>query len=130
MSKKRSPKLRRRPLFLEGLEQRAMLAGDVTAVVRGGTWFIRGDNSDNAVVIQQTGSQQFTVVGADADTTVNGQVVGTEFTADRVRNFEIDLRGGDDSLGISNNLTYLADLQTELTGGAAAAQGDIADALT
>src|SRR4051812_3797199 len=129
MSKKYIHKSRPRPLFVEGLEQRAMLAGDVSAVVRGGTLFVRGDNNDNAVVIQQTGAQRFTVVGADADTTINGQDAGMEFTANRVRNFDIDLGGGDDSLGISNNLTFLADLQTELTGGEPAAVGDVADAL-
>lgn len=131
MSKTRTPRLRHRPLFVEGLEQRTMLAGNVTASVRGGTLFVTGDNDDNAIVIQQTGPNRFTVVGATAsDTTVNGRAEGTAFVANGVRNFEIDLRGGDDSLGISNSETFLLDLEAELLGGPRAAQADIADSLT
>ena len=131
MKKIRTARLRHRPLFLEGLEQRAMLAGNVTAAVRGGTLFVRGNGEDNAVVIQQTGANRFTVVGAAAsDTTINGRAEGTAFVANGVRNFDIDLGGGDDSLGVSNSDTFLIDLETEMLGGPTAAQGDIADALT
>lgn len=131
MKKHRKPRLRHRPLFVEGLEMRAMLAGNVTATVSGETLFVTGDNSDNAVVIQQTGTNQFTVVGAAASgTTINGTVEGTPFIANNVRNFEIDLRGGNDSLGISNSDTFLTAVADELLGGAQADPGLPEDALT
>ena len=107
-----------------------MLAGNVTAAVRGGTLFVTGDNLDNAVVIQQTGTNQFAVVGAtDSGTMVNGKPVGTVFAGSKVRNFEIDLRGGNDSLGISNNSDYLTALNAELLGGPVTGPGVAADAL-
>jgi hypothetical protein len=107
-----------RRLFLEGLETRAMLAGNVTAAVRGGTLFVTGDNGDNNVVIQQTGANRFTVVGvAGSTTTVNNRPEGIVFTGNSVRNFEIDLRGGNDTLGISNDSTYLDALSAELAAG-------------
>src|SRR4029078_8520731 len=49
MKKHLRTKIRTRSLFLENLETRAMLAGNVTAAVRGGTLFVTGDNADNAV---------------------------------------------------------------------------------
>lgn len=131
MKKHRSPRLRHRPLFVESLETRAMLAGNVTASVRGSTLFVSGDNLDNSVVIQQTGPSRFTVAGATgSDTRVNGRTVGTAFVANNVRNFEIDLRAGNDSLGISNSNVYLAELQAEFLGGPQAAPGLPEDALT
>lgn len=131
MKKHHASKLRHRPLFVEGLESRAMLAGNVTAAVSGETLFVTGDNLDNSVVIQQSGTNQFTVVGAaGSDTRVNGRVEGTAFVANNVRNFEIDLRGGNDSLGISNSSIYLAALEAEYLGGPQAPPGNLADALT
>jgi len=118
MKKHRTPRLRHRSLFVEGLESRAMLAGNVTAAVRGGTLFVTGDNLDNQVVIQQTGTNQFSVVGVTASaTTVNGKAEGIAFTGNGVRNFEINLRGGNDTLGISNDLAYLDALAAELAAG-------------
>lgn len=118
MKKHRTTRSRPRRLFLEGLETRAMLAGNVTASVSGGTLFVTGDNADNEVVIQQTGTDQFTVVGVSGSaTTVNGKAEGIVFTGNGVRNFEIDLRGGNDTLGISNDLTYLDTLSAELAAG-------------
>ncbi len=131
MKKHRTSRLRHRPLFVEGLETRAMLAGNVTASVRGSTLFVSGDNLDNSVVIQQTGPSRFTVAGAPgSDTSVNRRTLGTAFVANNVRNFEIDLRGGNDSLGISNSDVYLTELQAEFLGGPQAAPGLPADALT
>ena len=126
MKKHRLPRSRYRPLFVEGLETRAMLAGNVTASVSNNTLFVTGDNLDNSIVIQQTGTSQFSVVGTG--TTVNGRA--TAFIAFNVRNFEIDLRGGADSLGISNNSAYLAELQAEFLGGPEASPGISEDALT
>lgn len=118
MKKHRTARLQHRPLFVEGLETRAMLAGNVTASVRGGTLFVTGDNLDNDVVIQQTGPNRFTVVGvAGSATKVNNRAEGIVFTGNGVRNFEIDLRAGNDMLGISNDLSYLDALSAELAAG-------------
>ncbi|MGI8979384.1 MAG: beta strand repeat-containing protein [Pirellulaceae bacterium] len=118
MKKHRTARLRHRPLFVEGLETRAMLAGNVTASVRAGTLFVTGDNLANDVVIQQTGPNRFTVVGvAGSATKVNNKAEGVVFTGNGVRNFEIDLRAGNDTLGISNDLSYLDALSAELAAG-------------
>ncbi|MBC7854524.1 MAG: hypothetical protein IAF94_13910, partial [Pirellulaceae bacterium] len=107
------------------------LAGNVTATVSGNTLFVTGDPADNAVVIQQTGVNRFTVVGATGSgTTVNGRPAGTVITGNNVRNFEIDLRGGNDSLGASNSNVFLTNVQAEFLGGPQAATGLLADALT
>ncbi len=106
----------RRPLTLEPLESRTLLAGDVSVDVAGGNLKLRGDNECNGVLIVQLGTGRYAVVGFDHDgapTTINGQsdpviVRGVK------HNFIIDLRGGDDLLGIGNNVDLLADLAGEL----------------
>ena len=128
----RVPRIRHRRLFVEGLEPRAMLAGNVTASVSGQTLFIRGNNSDNGVVITQTGATSYLVtgipdLGTSTPTTVNG---GAAFAAAKVLNFDIDLGAGNDVLGIGNNTTFLADLAAEAVGGATPAAGVAADAVT
>lgn len=129
MSKNHSRKMRHRPLFVEGLEQRAMLAGNVTASVSGQTLFIRGNNLDNGIVITQTGATSYQVTGIPVSgaTTVNG---GAAFLAGNVRNFDIDLFGGNDVLGIGNNTAYLADLSNEATGGPDPGPGAVGDAVS
>ena len=124
MKNSHTPRLRHRRLFVEGLEQRAMLAGNVTAAVRSGTLFIGGDSADNSVIIQQTGVNRFTVTGAG--TTINGSAA--PFIALSVRNLDVDLRGGDDTIGIGNDAAYLALLEAEAAGGAPAPVGDPLDA--
>ncbi len=107
---------RRRHLTLESLESRTLLAGDVSVDVVGGNLKLRGDNECNGVLIVQLGSGRYAVVGFDHDgapTTINGQdepviVRGVK------HNFLIDLRGGDDLLGIGNDVELLADLAGEL----------------
>src|SRR5688500_15814163 len=54
-----------RRMFVEQLERRSMLAGNVTAFEAGGNLFVRGDNGDNLVLIQQTGDDEYTVTGLD-----------------------------------------------------------------
>src|SRR4051812_41895446 len=80
-----------RTLGVERLEGRAMLAGNVTAFVDGGgNLIVRGDNNDNAVLVQQTATGQYSVTGVDfADsgvsgfrsgpTNINGSANGTVF---------------------------------------------------
>ena len=54
-----------RKFFLESLEPRAMLAGNVNVFVSGGTLFVQGDADDNAVLIQQEDNGVYSVTGID-----------------------------------------------------------------
>lgn len=125
MKTKRAPRLRHRPLCMEGLEQRAMLAGNVTAVVRSNTLFIVGDGADNSVSIQQTGINRFSISGSG--TNINGRA--SAFVAANVRNLDINLRAGDDSIEIGNDLSYLGLLRVEASGGAQTPAGDVSAAV-
>ena len=106
----------RRPLVLESLEVRSLLAGNVSVDVHGGNLKIRGDNECNGLVIVQLDDGEYAVAGFEHDgapTTING---GTDPVIVRgVRhNFLIDLRGGDDLLGIGNDIPLLIDLAGQL----------------
>ena len=57
--------LARRKFLVEGLEPRCMLAGNVNVFVSGGTLFVQGDDSDNAVLIQQEGPGAYSVTPFD-----------------------------------------------------------------
>jgi hypothetical protein len=106
----------RRRLTLESLEDRSLLAGDVSVKVAGGNLIVRGDNECNGVLIVQLDDGEYAVAGFEHDgapTTING---GTDPVIVRgVRhNFNIDLRGGDDLLGIGNDVELLVDLAGQL----------------
>ena len=111
-----------RKMVVEQLEGRAMLAGNVTVSVSGGNLIVTGDNNDNAVLIQQTGPNSYTITGFDFDngalsgrqsgpTTIRG--AGTDLGGDArlvtgVRgNIIVDLKKGNDSLAVGNSLDDL-----------------------
>lgn len=50
-------------LQVERLEDRAMMAGNVSAWVSGGTLYIRGDDASNGVIVRQVSSTTYTVAG-------------------------------------------------------------------
>lgn len=106
----------RRILAVESLERRMMLAGDVDVKVAGGNLKIRGDAECNGVLIVQLRDREYAVIGFDHDgapTTINGR--NEPFIARGVKNnFLINLRKGDDLLGIGNDVDLLADLAAEL----------------
>ena len=52
-----------RRLFLEGLESRAMLAGNVTASVSGGSLILRGDSLGNDVAVTWIAPNRYQVTG-------------------------------------------------------------------
>jgi VCBS repeat-containing protein len=90
----RTHRLRERFLKFEPLESRAMLAGNITAFVSGGTLHLRGDSEDNEITIEQSASRSFTVSSRDGSTTINGQ---SEVTFTRVRkDLNISMGNGDD----------------------------------
>ncbi len=115
-----------RRMLVEQLERRSMLAGNVTAFEAGGSLFVRGDNSDNLVLIQQTGDNEYTVTGldfADANlsdppfsagpTSINGDENGTVVFTGITGDIIVDLKKGDDGLGIGNTVEELAILAEE-----------------
>ena len=109
-----------RGLSLEPCERRALLAGNVTALVDDGSLVIAGDAAANGVAIQQTNTGRYVVTGFDLDgaTTVNGgsaPVVLDGVTNDVV----VDLRDGDDALVVSNSAANLQALAASVSAGAA-----------
>jgi len=117
----------RRRFLVEDLEPRCLLAGNVNVFVSGGTLFVQGDNADNAVLIQQEGEGVYSVTpldfadleltneGFDAGpTTINGDeetVQGEPLIFTGVKNdINVDLRGGNDGLGIGNDVEALNEL--------------------
>jgi hypothetical protein len=87
-------------LFVERLERRALLAGNVTVSVSGGNLLVRGDNNDNQIAIFQLDDGQY-AVGGLTGTTVNG---GPVVVRSGIRgNIDVDLKSGDDVLGVGND---------------------------
>jgi hypothetical protein len=109
MAKKisRGRKHGQRFLRVEALERRAMLAGNVTVSVSGGTLNIRGDGEDNAIVVSEVEEGVYAVLGFDDlegnPTFVNGDENGVVVIGGVTRDINIDLKGGDDLLAIGND---------------------------
>jgi hypothetical protein len=112
-----------RGLRLEHLETRCLLAGNVAVSRTGDTLFVRGDNLANEIGIFSAGGDDYTVVGVD--TTINGSDDPEGPTFFNIRNFNIDLRGGNDTLGIADDPTGLADIESALAAGFPITLGDI-----
>jgi hypothetical protein len=114
---------RQRKLRLEFLESRAMLAGNVSVSVSGGNLVIRGDNADNGVLIQQIDADSYAVTGISVgtETTITdgganvsgGGANGTAIADGVTGDVNIDLRGGDDILGVGNDVDALVALALE-----------------
>lgn len=103
-----------RTLAVEQLETRRLLAGDVDVRKSGSHLIIRGDNEDNAIIITQEGRDRFRVTGVatdDGDTEVNNKA-SKVFKG--IRHIDVDLRGGNDTLGVGNDELALIDLGEEL----------------
>jgi hypothetical protein len=113
--KRRSSDTLRRILQLENLEQRALLAGNITAAVTDGVLKVSGDDAPNGVIVRAVpppaGSDpnnppplKLEIVGIKSPdgvaTTVNGGT--TSFIAEGVTKVVIDLGKGDDGLTIVN----------------------------
>lgn len=88
-----------RPLGFETLEERILLAGDVTAVLSGATLIITGDGNANDIAIAQDESGNITVQGNDG-TSINQNSSGSPVAFAGVTNVSISLNGGDDRLTI------------------------------
>jgi hypothetical protein len=90
-----------RKLFVEGLEGRQVLAGNVLATMIGGNLMIRGDSADNGLHIELQANGTVVVSGVEAGgsaTTINGSA---SFEATDVRRLtRVQLGAGDDVLTV------------------------------
>lgn len=104
---------RNRQLRVEPLESRVVLAGNVAAAVRGGTLQLIGDRFNNAITIEQSALNKFTITSRDGTTKINGQAGPLTFGGVK-KNLNISLGNGadvvelagdgDSSLRVSNRL--------------------------
>ena len=100
---------RPRPLTVERLEDRQVLAGNVLAMVSGQTLLIWGDEAANGVVLTYNSqTQTYRVIGQDAGgapTTING--LDTSLPANAVelagvKHVAVGMNGGDDSFAVGS----------------------------
>jgi hypothetical protein len=105
-SRRNSYKNGSRRLFVEGLEHRQVLAGDVLATMIGGNLMIRGDAADNGLHLTMQTDGSIEVSGVEAGgsaTTINGSA--EPFVANNVRHLtRINLGAGDDALTIDTQV--------------------------
>jgi hypothetical protein len=114
--KNSQPRFACRPLLVEPLECRRMLAGDVEVRRSGDNLKIRGDSECNGLLVVQLSEGRYAVVGFEHDgapTTINGKT-SPVIVSGIDGNFDIDLRSGDDLLGIGNNIQRIAGLADDL----------------
>jgi hypothetical protein len=109
-----------RKLWVESLENRALLAGNVSVSVDGNVLTIVGDGQGNGVSVQQLDHNRFFVTGFalnGANTTVNGQLNGR--IVQGVRHIDVDLNAGWDIFIMSNSDFRRNELAQQLSGGTA-----------
>ncbi|QDU25145.1 hypothetical protein ETAA8_02070 [Anatilimnocola aggregata] len=95
-------------LAVEALEQRAMMAGNVTATVAKGVLVIRGDDAANEIIVGKgPTANSFTITPA-AGTTINSLTPALTLTG--ITKLDIRLNGGNDRLGIGNDVEFVADM--------------------
>jgi len=110
-----------RNLFVEGLENRAMLAGNVAVSVSSGSLVITGDGAGNGVSVQQLNSGRYYVTGfsvSGGNTTVNGSLAG-KIVSGVTNDINVDLNAGNDVFVMSNRASRRAELAASLSGGTA-----------
>lgn len=81
-----------RRLGVESLENRDLMAGNVTASIIQGSLQITGDSNSNVITVVQSGPGKFTVTGTG--TTVNGSTTAKTFTVSK--DINIDTNAGND----------------------------------
>ncbi|MGF1578913.1 MAG: calcium-binding protein [Gemmataceae bacterium] len=95
-------------LQLEGLEERALMAGDVGAYLSGTTLYVNGDTAENNIEIYQLKDDSVRVEATDSTTRINGRTAST-FTGS-ISNIIVNMSSGHDSVDI-----YDLDLSWDLT---------------
>jgi hypothetical protein len=109
------PRSSGRRCAFESLEDRQMLAGDVTAKISGGKLVIKGDSLANGITIA-AGSTAGTVVVTGVTAGGSATTVNSGTTAVTLSGFtgglKLDMKGGDDSVTITG-LTVTGDAKLE-----------------
>ena len=85
-----------RPLSFERLQQRSMLAGNVSAFVDRGTLIVNGDVGDNELRITQVGKDMVQLESMSSPTTINNRTGVAVFKVTKGYNF--NMGGGNDVL--------------------------------
>src|SRR3954451_18315412 len=102
---KRNRSQSRRCAF-ESLENRTMLAGDVTARIDHGNLIIKGDDFANGItIVAGTTAGQVVITGVNAGgsaTNVNGMANGAVTLSGFTGGLKIEMKDGDDSVSITN----------------------------
>ncbi len=89
-------------LHVEALEDRQLLAGNVTATLAaGGDLTIRGDNASNSVILEVFEDRTFELRGLSSTTIDAEDFAGRTLNG----NVRVQLRGGDDVFELSGNST-------------------------
>jgi hypothetical protein len=92
-----------RPRFrpgVEGLENRTVPAGNVTASVTDGVLYVVGDNAANQFAVTGIGVAGATLTPLDATTTINGQA-GSQTLGGISRGYNINGGGGDNVINLN-----------------------------
>ncbi len=82
-------------LRFEGLEDRQLLAGDVTWQFKKGTLTLTGDGAGNEITVTNTGNGAYQISAA-GNTTINGQA--GNIVVSNVNDLVVNLKGGDDEI--------------------------------
>src|SRR4051812_16894394 len=112
----RARRSRNRPLRFDGLEVRALLAGNVTVQLLQGSAFLVGDALSNDIEIDQAGlsTNQLRVTGDDG-TTINGR--HGPLVVNVTKDLHIDLKDGGDSVAL-DGVVVSRDVSIAMGGGA------------
>ena len=113
-----------RKLFVESLENRALLAGNVMVSVSGGDLIIRGDGSGNGVSVEQLDNGRYFVTGFstsnNVNTTINGQANG-RIVSGVTDDIDVSLGDGYDIFVMSNSAFRRQQLANQLSNNSAGA---------
>jgi hypothetical protein len=90
-----------RRVRFECLENRNLMAGNVTTAVVGGILALGGDDNSNYLAVHQVGTNRIQVDGIATTIRVNGQSYRS-FTFNNVVGLLVELNGGSDSLTLYN----------------------------
>jgi len=108
--------------WFETLENRTLLSGNVTALLRAGDVIIRGDDEDNQIIISQTDSKTIQIEGVDG-TLINGQesVDLRRMSDDLI----VRMQDVEDDVEIQGPLTVPDSIQAELGDGSMSIEGSL-----
>jgi hypothetical protein len=109
-----------RKLWVESLENRALLAGNVSVFADGNVLKIVGDGLSNGVSVQQLDHNRYFVTGFalnGADTTINGQLNGRIVSG--VSHIDADLNHGWDIFILTNSAFRRNEMAQRFSGGTA-----------